>query len=338
MKFDYQQRTNTKIEDSPVGKLLHNLHMQSAFFTHSTLHSPWAMTMPAMPHCMMFHLVINGAASFARNNETWHLQQGDFILFPKGEGHQLSDGSCQQFTPLSDLPIVSVTERFETLEFGGSLGQVSGANTPGSKQQPPVQMVCGVLLFQHPLAIKLLGILPSAITIKQGDNQASEVITSISHLIGSETQQPGTGAEAVLSRLADILVITAMRQHLQQLEEADTGWLNALEDDRIGKALQLLHDNPQKHWSLEELAESVAMSRTSFAQQFKRLVGNTPIDYLTEWRMSLAWSRLESSKDTVLAIALDVGYQSEASFSRAFKKVVGKSPGEVRKAAVSPAN
>ena len=128
------------------------------------------------------------------------------------------------------------------------------------------------------------------------------------------------------------MVIAAMRQHLENVNEEEIGWLGALADDRIGNALRLLHDQPAKHWSLEELASAIGMSRTSFAQLFKRLVGNTPMDYLTEWRMSLAYSKLQLSKDSVLAIALDIGYQSEAAFSRAFKKAIGKSPGEVRKA------
>lgn len=317
MKFDFKKRTDTKIPDQPIGKLMTNLHMESAFFTHSDLSSPWSLAMPAMSNCMMFHLVVTGEAKFEVEGEGGQLNAGDFVLFPKGEGHIISDGSCLTATPLNELPIEQVTERYETLEFGGG----------GDK----AELMCGVLLFHHPLAIKLLGVLPSKIYIDKNDNEASDVVKNISELIGSETQNMSTGAEAVLSRLAEILVITAMRQYLEKMEDDKLGWLGALEDDRIGKALDLIHNAPDKHWSLEELAQNVAMSRTSFAQQFKRLVGNTPIDYLTEWRMSLAYSKLQLSEDNVLSIALDLGYQSEASFSRAFKKIIGKSPGEVRK-------
>jgi len=123
-----------------------------------------------------------------------------------------------------------------------------------------------------------------------------------------------------------------MRQYLLELSDEKMGWLGALEDDRIGNALRIIHETPDHHWSLEEIAQKVGMSRTSFAQQFKRLVGNTPMEYLTEWRMSLAYSKLQLSKDSILAIALDIGYQSEAAFSRAFKKVIGQSPNEIRKA------
>lgn len=300
-----------------MDRLLDSLRMQSAFFTNSTLSSPWAMSMPPMANCMMFHLVMEGEVRFSAEQSSFTLGKGDFVLFPKGDGHSLSDGKCKRVTPLAALPIQCVTERYETLVFGG-----------GGKS---AHLICGALLFQHPLAIKLLGILPAVIKISHDDAELVGIVTSISDLLNSETQRLSVGSEAVIARLADILVIAAMRQYLSELDDDELSWLSALEDERIGKSLRLIHDQPQKHWSLEELAIAVGMSRTSFALQFKRLVGNTPMDYLTEWRMSMAYSKLQLSKDTVLAIALDIGYQSEAAFSRAFKKVIGKSPGAVRR-------
>ena len=322
MAFDPLQRTATPIARDPLGKLLNSLHMESAFYTASTLRRPWAMSMPPMANCMMFHLVTQGEVQFHIDNLTLALQTGDFILFPQGAGHELSDGQCQHVVPLSELPIKAVTERYETLTFGGE-GEAT-------------QLICGVLLFQHPLALKLLGILPSHIVIDQAQQDTSAMVTTVSDLLKAEAQHIATGAEAVIARLADILVIATMRQHLKRLPDEQMGWLGALEDDRIGKAMQLVQAHPDKHWTLEDLAGEVGMSRTAFAQQFKQLVGSTPMDYLSEWRMSLAFSKLQMSKDTVLSIALDIGYQSEASFSRAFKKVVGKSPGEVRRAFLHP--
>ncbi|MEP0357426.1 AraC family transcriptional regulator [Paraglaciecola sp.] len=317
MNFDYKSRINTPINDEPIGKLLDTLRMESAFFTQSSLSSPWGMKMPPMHNCMMFHMVIDGEAVFKIDADEIILKSGDFILFPKGEGHALSDGNCLSFTPLEDLPIKAVTERYETLLFGGGGQQTS--------------MICGVLLFQHPLAIKLLGILPSHIIIRNSEHSASNTIENITNMLDLETNAIGIGTEGVISRLADIMVITAMRQHMLGLSGDKLTFLGALEDDRIGNALKLIHDKPDHHWSLDELATNVGMSRTSFAQQFRKLVGNTPMEYLTEWRMSLAYSKLQLSKDSVLVIALDLGYQSEAAFSRAFKKVIGKSPIEIRK-------
>ncbi|MCC2604709.1 AraC family transcriptional regulator [Planctobacterium marinum] len=318
MTFEYKKRIETHISDETIGKLLDSLKMERAFFTDSSFSSPWSIDLPAMPNCMMFHLVLSGKSHFEIEGETFDLSTGDFILFPKGEGHRLSDGTCQQYTNLNALPIKAVSARYETLTFGGG-----GAQT---------KMICGVLLFQHPLTIKLLGILPTYIKIDADNREAISIVESLNHLLNGESKIIGVGAEAVVTRLSEVLVITAMRQYLKSLNGKKLGWLGALEDDRIGKSLSLIHDSPEKHWSLEGLAQSIGMSRTSFVQEFKRLVGNTPMDYLSEWRMSLAYARLQLTKDTVLSIALDVGYQSEAAFSRAFKKIIGKPPGEVRKA------
>jgi AraC-like DNA-binding protein len=267
---------------------------------------------------MMFHLCIEGHASVVVSGETIQLNAGDFVLLPKGEGHILFDGNCQTVTPLSALPIKAVTARYETLDFGGN-----GATS---------LMICSALLFDHPLAIKLLGVLPPHIIIRQDDSDVYRMITNLCPLLKTESKSIDMGAEAVISKLADLIVITALRAHLSQLNEEATGWLNALEDERIGKSIDLLHKSPDKHWRLEELASQVGMSRTSFAQQFKRLIGDTPMDYLTEWRMSLAFSQLQHSDTSILSIALEVGYQSESSFSRAFKKIIGKTPGDVRRA------
>ncbi len=318
MRFDYQERMNTPIEDVPIGRLLDSLRMESAFFTQSSLSTPWAMEIPPISNCMMFHLVVSGSADFEVEGIKLTLCAGDFVMFPSGEGHKLSDGSCVRFTALADLPIKAVTERFETLTYGGD-GETS-------------QLICGAILFQHPLVLKLLGVLPQCICIRQAPSAEFTMVKSVGELLGREALEIGVGAEAIISRLADILVIAAMRQHLNSVAPEHLSWLGALNDDRIAKSLDLIHGAPDKHWSLDDLASEVGMSRTSFIQLFKRLVGNTPIDYLTEWRMSLAYSKLQLSKESILTISLDVGYQSEAAFSRAFKKVIGKSPGEVRKA------
>lgn len=317
MEFDPNQRADTPLEDSPLGKLLNNLHIATAFCTDSLLSDPWAVDMPAIPHCLMFHLVLDGAAEFHFDDTSCVLQTNDFILFPRGEGHQLNGQSPAPRAPLTSLPIQCVSERFETLEYGGN-GETS-------------RLLCGALFFTHPLAQKLLSGLPTALVIRESHRPTHTLVKHISELIRTETQYVGLGTEAVLSRLAEILIIAVLREHLNSLEAGTLGWLSVLSDDRIAKALQLIHNAPDEHWRLESLAKEVGMSRTNFAQQFKQLVGNTPMDYLTEWRMSLAYSKLQFSKDTLLTIALDLGYQSESAFSRAFKKVIGKSPGEVRR-------
>lgn len=318
MAFDYRARIATRINEPPLGKLLNSLRMDSVFLTDSTLGAPWSITLPAMNRCMMFHLVLENSGQLTVGDKTTQLHPGDFVLLPHGEGHIISDGTSLTSTGLEDLPIECITDRFETLSFGGK-----GVTT---------RMLCGALTFEHPLALRLLNVLPPVILIPGDSRETQPVVSNLGDLLLNETQSMAVGSEAVITRLADILVVTAMRSYLEDMDAAQTSWINALEDDRIGASMRLIHDEPDKHWSLEELASQVGMSRTSFATQFKRLVGNTPMDYLTEWRMSLAFSKLQHGQDSILSIALDIGYQSEAAFSRAFKKVVGQTPGEVRKA------
>jgi AraC-like DNA-binding protein len=316
MQFDYRKRLTTKIPESAIAGLLNKMSMESVFCTHSSFSSPWAISMPAIENCMMFHLVVQGDAKVQTQSATIDMHTGEFILLPKGTGHQLSDGISTFYTPLHDLPITPINERFERLEFGG-----------GGKQ---VTMLCGAITFRHPLILRLLGILPNEILVNQ-DNNEIDAIQTLSKLLSTEALNTDIGSSAAISKLADLLVITALRSHLVNQKEDQMGWVGALQDSRIANAIQLVQGSPSHQWSLEELATQVGMSRTSFAVEFKRLVGNSPMDYLTEWRMSLAYTDLQNTKSSILSIAMDYGYQSESAFSRAFKKITGFPPGEIRK-------
>jgi transcriptional regulator GlxA family with amidase domain len=145
-------------------------------------------------------------------------------------------------------------------------------------------------------------------------------------LIAAETIEPRPGGEAVVTRLADILVIQTIRAWIETDPGAQVGWLGALRDERIGRALTLVHADPAREWTVASLAREVAMSRSAFAARFTELVGVPVLRYLTEWRMQLAQSRLEVESTTVAAVAAELGYGSEAAFARAFKRVSGVAP------------
>ena len=265
---------------------------------------------------MMFHIVLAGSATVKVGDDSISMQKGDFILLPRGEGHQLSSGDCLHYTTLENLPINVVNERFETLTFGGG-----GDNSI---------LLCGAIVFKHPLTLRLLGLLPNYMTIRDSSERSSG-IKSIVDMLYKETQNVEMAGVGAIARLADLLVITSLREHVELQQSSKFAWVGALEDARISKAIELVHKEPSKHWTLESLATEIGMSRTSFAVEFKRLVGNSPIDYLTEWRMTLAYLQLQNTQSSILSIALDYGYQSESAFSRAFKKTTGYSPGTVRK-------
>ena len=316
MSFDYKKRITTEIKDSSIGRLLDKMSLESVFCTHSQFSIPWGIEMPLMDNCMMFHLVINGKAYLSVNDEKYELNSGEFVLLPRGEGHILSCGTSSFHTNLSDLPIEIVNDRYERLKFGG------GGNI--------TEMLCGAIVFKHPLTLRLLDMLPSSILVKQESTRYS-ALKSIIGLLESESSKSEDGSAGAISRLADLLVITSLREYIESKGADELGWVGALEDSRISKAIELVHQHPSRHWNLEDLSAEVGMSRTSFTGEFKRLVGNSPMEYLTEWRMSLAFGDLQNTKSSILQIALDYGYQSESAFSRAFKRTIGHSPSVVRK-------
>lgn len=316
VSFDYKARINTEVTKSTIGRLLDKLSLDTIFCTHSQFTIPWGVEMPLMDNCMMFHLVISGNASLAVDNEKFELENGEFVLLPRGKGHTLSCGTSSFYTNLMDLPIEIINDRYERLTFGGG----------GNK----TEMLCGAIVFKHPLTLRLLDMLPSSILVKQ-ESEKYGALKSIIDLLESEASKSEDGCAGAISRLADLLVITSLREYIESEDAEELGWVGALEDSRISKAIELVHQHPSRHWNLEDLSAEVGMSRTSFTGEFKRLVGNSPMEYLTEWRMSLAFADLQNTKSSILQIALDYGYQSESAFSRAFKRTIGHSPSAVRK-------
>ena len=218
--------------------------------------------------------------------------------------------------PLFDLPRVIETDRYEVIRQGGS-----GA---------PATIICGAVSFDHPAARNLLLALPKVITVDATQSPQLDWIQSTLRLMAVEASEQRPGGEALITRLADILVIQAIRSWLDQVPGTRTGWLNALRDQQIGRAIALIHREPAREWTVAGLAHEVAMSRSAFAARFTELAGETPMHYVTRWRMQVAMSALKDGGLTVGEMAHQLGYQSEAAFSRAFKRFTGMSPGTAR--------
>jgi AraC-like DNA-binding protein len=184
--------------------------------------------------------------------------------------------------------------------------------------------------FDHPAARDLIEILPPTIRVEPAD-QRSDWMQGTLSLMAAEAREPRPGGEAVITRLADIVVIQAIRSWIETDPGARRGWLGALRDGRIGPAIALVHRYPERAWTVASLADEVAMSRSAFAARFHELVGEPVMQYVTRWRMQVAHDALESEGATVAELAARLGYRSEAAFGRAFKRVIGKSPGAVRR-------
>jgi AraC-like DNA-binding protein/mannose-6-phosphate isomerase-like protein (cupin superfamily) len=302
----------------PYGEALHFLRLEGVVYAHSQLSAPWGIAMPAMDNCVMFHIVTSGVCWVrVKGEELIELRPGAFALVPHGMGHDLMSGRRVKTEPFFDLPVEQVSERYERLVYGGG-----GEET---------QLICGAVCFDHPAAVDLVRQLPRVIHVDAWNAPESEWMQSTLRLMAIESKHRRAGGETIVTRLADILVIQGIRSWLARGEGMQQGWLAALRDERIGRAIVAMQREPGASWTVESLARNVSMSRSAFALRFQDLVGESPMEYLTRWRMQSAAQALRTTNEQVIDIAERYGYGSEAAFSRAFKRVMGETPGKHRR-------
>lgn len=297
-----------------VGEALHVLRMSGAFYCRSELTAPWGATMPAMPGCLWFHVVTEGRCLLEVGDDLLELGLGDIVLIPPGGGHVMRSEPDVSAPSVLAIAHELSGDNYALLRYGGG-----GAQTV---------LVCGAVKFAHPAARTLVGLLPELIHIPV--SPLSGRLQDTVRLIAAEAEEMRPGGEAVLTRLADVLVIQAIRAWLETAPR--TGWIGALADPQIGRALAQLHRDPAKDWTVASLAAEAAMSRSAFAARFTEIVGESAMAYVTRWRMNLALDRLGEGA-TVARIAAELGYRSEAAFSRAFTRVVGEPPSAARRRA-----
>ncbi|MEP6952997.1 MAG: AraC family transcriptional regulator [Solirubrobacteraceae bacterium] len=300
-----------------LGRALHLLRMNGAFYCRAELTAPWGMSMPAMPGYLWFHVVITGTLRLeAPDAEPQDVGAGELALVPLGTGHALRSEPGVPVPDVLTLDREQVSDRYEVLRHGGG-----GAAT---------SLVCGAVRLEHPAARNLIRALPPSILVGAGAS-GSEWIHSTLRLLATEARDPRPGGEAVITRLADIIVIQAIRSWIETDPAARTGWLGALRDPHIGRAIALVHADPAREWTVGSLAGELAMSRSAFAARFTELVGEPAMQYVTTWRMHVALAALQDGDATVAQLGATLGYRSEAAFARAFKRVIGTSPGAVRR-------
>lgn len=302
-----------------LGKALHFLRLSGTSYCVSELTVPWALQLPAVKGGLTFHVVAAGRCWLeVPGAERRRLEPGDLALVPHGEGHRLSSGPGIAVRRIDDLPHERVSDRYRILRHGGG-----GA---------PTHLVCGSVRLDHPAGQRLVGALPKIIHVRASTSARMEWLESTLRFMAAEARELRPGGETVITRLADILVIQAIRAWLENDPAARTGWLGALQDPQIGRAIALVHEVPDRDWTLALLARAAGMSRSSFAARFAELVGEPAMRYVARWRMHVAvgWLREDAS---VGELAGRLGYRSEAAFSRAFKRFVGEPPGAVRREA-----
>ena len=220
-----------------------------------------------------------------------------------------------------DIPVEQVSDRYEIMRYGGA-GELT-------------HLTCGVVRFDHVAGQQLMALLPRVLQIDTWADDEGSWLQSTLRFIAREARELRPGGETVITHLADILIIQAIRSWIDSAPQADRGWLAALRDDQVGRALAAIHREPEKDWTVALLAKEVGMSRSGFSARFTSLVGESAMRYLTQWRMQLARAQLLETSDSLSVLADRLGYQSEAAFSRAFKRVFGVSPGSLRHAATA---
>ncbi|HEY5844630.1 MAG TPA: AraC family transcriptional regulator [Mycobacterium sp.] len=313
------ERVEPWLPRDPLGEALYLVRMRGVFYSHTEATGPWGLEMPPFANCLAFHVVTRGGCWLELDGQSpVYLRAGDLALVPHGRGHVLrSNPGAALDGRVDEMPQQMVSEHYSLLRCGGG-----GASST---------LICGVVSFEQPAVGRLLDLLPSLIHIDTADERDSPIGDTL-RLMSAELRRLRPGGEAVTTRLADILVIEAIRSWLAGDSAAGTGWLGALQDPQLGRAIAAIHRSPGHEWSVESLAREAAMSRSAFAARFTELVGESAMRYVTRCRMDVARSRLERGDATVAAVAAELGYLSEASFSRAFTRTVGSSPGAVRRA------
>ena len=302
----------------PVGEALHYLRMSGAFYCRSEFTAPFGLELPPLEDTLMFHIVTSGRCWVEVPGEQAQcLQPGDLGLVPHGRGHRLTSEPGEDCAGLFDLPREQVSSRYELLQHGGG-----GAQTT---------MLCGAVSFDHPAAVQLVRLLPNLVHVDAWSAPEAQWLSTTLRFIASEAQQMRPGGETIITRLCDVVVIQAIRSWMSQAPGARSGWLGALQDEHIGRVMALVHRDAKRSWSVAELAAEAGMSRSAFAARFGELVGESPMRYVTRWRMQVALGWLRESDASVADVALRLRYQSEAAFSRAFKRFIGISPGAARR-------
>ena len=310
----------------PLSDVLRAVRLTGAVFFHVEAAPPWVAESPegrliaqsvmrGVQHLVSYHIVTHGSCWAGLPDEPpVRLAAGDIIVFPHGDRHVVSSQPGMREEPRV-----------------GQYGRPSDQQLPsivhyGNPGPPEVSLVCGFLGCDVRPFNPLLVTLPRLIHVRASSEPSAEWLRHLVHAAVAESLEKRYGGESVLARLSELMFVEVVRRHLAGLPADQTGWLMGLRDPHVGRALGLLHDRPSHAWTLEELSKEAGLSRSALAERFAHLVGQPPMQYLTQWRMQVAAERLASGDMNVSETARHVGYESEAAFSRAFKKLVGIPP------------
>jgi len=314
-----------------LSDVLRLVRLTGAVFMDAEFTAPWCVGEPAgvevcidhMPdaqHVVIYHLIVEGVCQVAVSGAApAAARTGQLIVIPSGEAHALGSDLSRPREPGARLVVQRGPDEVPQVRHGGG-GEVT-------------RMVCGYLACDSRLFDTVLAALPRVMVVDMSEGPGSQwLMTSIQFSL-AETAAQRAGAGTILAKLSELMFVEAIRRHIESLPAEQQGWLAGLRDRFVGKSLALMHAEPARAWTVDELAESVGLSRSALADRFTQLVGAPPMQYLTRWRLQLAADLLRGGKRNVATIAAEVGYESEAAFNRAFKREHGATPGAWRRSA-----
>ena len=307
--------------DFLFNNLLLDIRLRSSIYFRPQFRAPWGISLTRQ--CAVFHIVTRGNCWIQVKGivEPIRLAAGDFVVVTRGDEHVMRD--VRDAPPKPPVNFFDLLKGLATNKNSQFIVGGDGAVT---------RLVCGGMIFEDATSNPLLAILPPLLHVKGTDKGATRWLRLTTNYVLSELDNGGAGAEEVITRLADILFIQAVRAYfVDNADTAKSGWLVAARDQQIGRALRLLHEHPQKPWTVASLAGQIATSRSALADRFTKLVGEPPLRYLTRLRINAAAARLRSTTDKLSAIAASAGYESVAAFVKSFRRLMGMPPGQYRK-------
>ncbi len=302
-----------------LADVLRALRLRGTAYFRADFRAPWGMAI-ARDDVANFHIVVDGrcAASWDDDAHRCDLGPGDLLVFPHGLPHALRDHAETPAVPAPALLGGRRTTETGRTEFGGR-GEVA-------------EIICGHFELDHAGAHPLLAALPKVLVLRSGEGTDPEWVATATKLAVLESGSARPGSSAIVDRLAEALMIQLIRAHAERTE-MDSGFLAALGCRMLGPALAAIHEDPGAAWTVDGLARRIGASRSSFAARFKAVLGTSPMQYITDWRMQGARELLRTKDLSIAQVAERVGYVSEFAFAKAYKRVFGEGPGATRRSA-----
>ena len=311
-----------------LSEVLRVVKLEAALFFNAEFTAPWCLSSsqtseiahyfsPDADHLIIYHFLTEGRA-YAKlpDGRREELTAGDVVIFPHGDAHFLGNGSAKPVDSIKTFA-KNLAQGLKVARFGGG-GEIT-------------RFVCGYMACDRRLSDVFLAGLPSMFKVHVVDQPSGKWLEqSIRFSVGEENGS-NAGSGLVLARLAELLFVETLRCYINALPANETGWLAGARDPATGNALALLHKDPSHPWTISELAKKVGLSRTRLAERFRHFLGESPMAYLAQWRLKLGAEILSSSDESVAQVAAAVGYGSEASFNRAFKRAFASPPAQFRR-------